>query len=156
MFILKLLIALVQAPLRRVAELLGLEEQESEPHRPEPRQPEPPRREAVPTPLRARPQRRRPTSRGPAPAPPPSPKAKVVDEEPVLAAEFAEEGAEDGAGAEVHVDEPWDGYSQMRVDEIKQRLEGASLAEAAAVELYEAGHRGRKSVLAAVAARARH
>ena len=74
----------------------------------------------------------------------------------MLTAEFAEEGAEDGAGAEVHVDEPWKGYSQMRVNEIKERLAGATLAEAAAVELYEAGHRGRKSVLAAVAARARH
>ena len=145
--------------MRRVAELLGLEDR-TEPERPEPRperrRPEPPQREPVPTPLRARTQRRRPTSRGPAPAPPPSPKAKEVDEEPVLTAEFAEEGAEDGAGAEVHVDEPWKGYSQMRVEEIKERLAAANLAEVAAVELYEAGHRGRKSVLAAVAARARH
>ncbi len=110
----------------------------------------------MPTPLRARRQRRRPARRGPAPPPPPSPKAKEVDEEPVLTAEFAEEGAEDGAGAEVRVDEPWEGYSQMRVDEIKQRLSGASPAELAAVELYEVGHRGRKSVLAAVAGHGRH
>ena len=59
----------------------------------------------------------------------------------MLTAEFAEEGAEDGAGAEVHVDEPWEGYSQMRVNEIKERLAGATLAEAAAVELL----RGRTS-----------
>src|SRR4051794_19696332 len=31
-----------------------------------------------------------------------------VDEDPVLVAEAAEAGAEDGAGAELHVDPPWD------------------------------------------------
>lgn len=74
----------------------------------------------------------------------------------MLTAEFAEEGAEDGAGAEVHVNEPWPGYAQMRVGELKERVATASSAELAAVELYEASHRARKSVLDAVAARARH
>ena len=150
MFLLKLLIAVLQAPIRRVAELFGLEAGPAE------QPPEPTREQPVPTPLRARTHRRRPARRAPAPPPPPSPKAKEVDEEPVLTAEFAEEGAEDGAGAEVHVDEPWEGYSQMRVGEVKERLSQASTAELAAVQLYEASHRGRKSVLAAVEARARH
>ncbi len=158
MFFLKLLIAIVQAPVRRIAELLGLDagparEQPAERDRPRPR--ERPVEQPVPSPLRARAPRRRPARREPSP-PRSSPRIKEVDEEPVLTAEFAEEGAEDGAGAEVHVDEPWEGYARMPVNEVKDRLERATPAELAAVELYEAAHRGRKSVLAAVEARARH
>src|SRR5215211_5242430 len=36
-----------------------------------------------------------------------------VDEEVVLVAETAEAGAEDGAGPELRVDPPWEGYDQM-------------------------------------------
>jgi len=102
-----------------------------------------------------------PPARRPAPAPatpvapPPSSRLKEVDEEPVLTAEYAEEGAEDGAGAEVHVAEPWPGYRRMRVPEVTSRLATASTAELAAVQLYEATHRKRRSVLAAVEARRR-
>ncbi len=70
-----------------------------------------------------------------------------LDEEPVLVAEAAEEGAEDGAGAELHVDAPWDGYDQMTAADIRDRLAAATAAEAAAVELYESTRKHRRSVL---------
>ena len=72
-----------------------------------------------------------------------------IDEEPVLVAEAAEEGAEDGAGAELHVEPPWDGYDQMTAADIRDRLAAATTTEAAAVELYEATAKSRRSVLAA-------
>ncbi len=72
-----------------------------------------------------------------------------VDEGLVLVAEAAEEGAEDGAGPELHVDPPWDGYDDMTAADIRDRLAAASAAEAGAVELYEATHKSRRSVLEA-------
>ena len=72
-----------------------------------------------------------------------------VDEEVVLVAETAEEGAEDGAGPELHVDPPWDGYDRMTAATIRDRLVAATAAEAAAVELYEATGKSRRSVLEA-------
>jgi hypothetical protein len=73
-----------------------------------------------------------------------------VSEEPVLVREEAERGAEDGAGASVRVQPPWDGYEGMNARAIAARLAGASAAELAAVQLYESTHRGRQSVLQAV------
>jgi hypothetical protein len=73
-----------------------------------------------------------------------------VSEEPELVEELAEPGAEDGAGAELHIREPWDGYRQMNAREVTARLSGASAAELAAVELYESRTQGRQTVLAAV------
>jgi hypothetical protein len=70
-----------------------------------------------------------------------------VDEEPVLVAETAEEGAEDGAGAELSVDPPWEGYDQMAAADIRDRLAAATAAEAAAVQLYESTRKSRRSVL---------
>ncbi|HEY2260773.1 MAG TPA: hypothetical protein VGH45_13715, partial [Solirubrobacteraceae bacterium] len=78
------------------------------------------------------------------------PDAGHVSEEPILVEEVAEPGAEDGAGAEVHVAEPWDGFRQMAADDVIDRISGASAAELAAVELYELSHRNRRTVLAAV------
>ena len=72
-----------------------------------------------------------------------------VDEEVVLVAQVAEEGAEDGAGAELHVDEPWDAYDEMTAAEIRDRLAAADPALAAAVSLYETTHKSRRTVLAA-------
>ena len=72
-----------------------------------------------------------------------------VDEETVLVAEVAEEGAEQGAGPELHVDPPWDGYDEMTAADIRDRLAVASATEAAAVELYEATRKSRRSVLEA-------
>ena len=70
-----------------------------------------------------------------------------VDEEVVLVAAVAEEGAEDGAGPELHVDPPWDGYERMTAVEIRDRLAAADGAVAAAVSLYEATHKSRRTVL---------
>ena len=74
-----------------------------------------------------------------------------VSEEPVLVAEVAEAGAEDGAGAELNIEEPWEGYSTMSASEIRSRLRGADAATMAAVSLYEAANKGRSTVLRAAA-----
>jgi hypothetical protein len=74
-----------------------------------------------------------------------------VDEEVVLVAEVAEEGAEDGAGPELHVDPPWDGYDEMTAPQITDRLTAATVEQAAAVELYEAIGKSRRTVLDAAA-----
>jgi hypothetical protein len=73
-----------------------------------------------------------------------------VSEEPVVVEEFAEPGAEDGAGAQVTIDEPWDGYAQMTARDITARLGDASQAELAAVQLYESTHKQRETVVSAV------
>jgi hypothetical protein len=70
-----------------------------------------------------------------------------VDEEPVLVAETAEAGAEDGAGAEVRVEEPWEGYDAMTAADIRRRLGDASGETVATVKLYEAAGKGRASIL---------
>lgn len=69
--------------------------------------------------------------------------------EPELVAELADEGAEEGAGAEVHIDEPWDGYDAMTAPEVSRRLAREGGAAAAAVKLYEAAGKGRTSILQA-------
>jgi hypothetical protein len=74
-----------------------------------------------------------------------------VDEETVLVAEVSEEGAEDGAGAELHVDPPWEGYDDMTAADIRDRLTAATVAEAAAVELYESTAKNRRTVIEAAA-----
>jgi len=83
-------------------------------------------------------------------APPAVPEELIpdhVDEEVVLVAEVAEEGAEDGAGPELRIAEPWDGYDRMAAVEICDRLTAATAELAAAVELYESARRSRRSVL---------
>jgi hypothetical protein len=100
--------------------------------------------EVGPTPTRRPPQPRyRREPRGPAPEP------AHVSEEPELVATVAEQGAEEGAGAEVHVDEPWPGYGSMTAADIRDRLRVEGPAAATAVQLYEAAHKGRSSVLEA-------
>jgi hypothetical protein len=73
-----------------------------------------------------------------------------VSEQPTLVEEFAEPGAEDGAGAQVNIAEPWNGYARMNAQDIIERAPVANPAELAAVLLYEAAHRNRETVLAAV------
>ena len=88
----------------------------------------------------------------PADSPPAVPDELIpdhVDEEVVLVAEVAEEGAEDGAGAELRIDEPWQGYDRMAAVEVCDRLAAATVELAAAVELYESTRRSRRSVLEA-------
>jgi hypothetical protein len=82
-------------------------------------------------------------------APPPESPAHV-SEQPILAAEVAEPGAEDGAGAEVRVDEPWPGYRQLNASDVIARIVAADPAELAAIQLFEAANRRRQTVLAAV------
>lgn len=87
----------------------------------------------------------------PEPPEPPAEAAPVhVSEEPALVEELAEPGAEEGAGAEVHIDEPWDGYGRMSAKEIVSRLGESSPAELAAVQLYENSQRQRQTILNAV------
>jgi hypothetical protein len=73
-----------------------------------------------------------------------------VSEEPVLVREEAEPGAEDGAGAQLTVTEPWNGYARMSARDVIARARQAGAAELAAVRLYESRHRSRQTVLAAV------
>jgi hypothetical protein len=73
-----------------------------------------------------------------------------VSEEPVLVRESAEPGAEEGAGARITVIEPWTGYGRMNATDVIDRVRTASVAELAALRLYEARHRARRTVLAAV------
>jgi outer membrane biosynthesis protein TonB len=80
-------------------------------------------------------------------APPPPPH---VSSEPTLVEEVADPGAQDGAGAQVRVDAPWEGYDRLAAKEVIDRLSSADAAELAAVELYELSGRQRKSVLEAV------
>jgi hypothetical protein len=129
-----------------------------EPPAPEPPAPEPPAPERS-APDSSTPEPRAPEPRAPEP-PSPAPVAEepppVIDEpvhvseEPELVEEFAEPGAEDGAGAEVRVDEPWDGYAELTARDITARLSDASEAELAAVQLYESTHKQRETVLTAV------
>jgi hypothetical protein len=89
------------------------------------------------------------TQTTPAPEPPSVPEIAPVhvSEGLQFVEAFAEPGAEEGAGAQVHVKEPWRGYSQMTADEVIVRLADASPEELAAVALYEGVHRRRKTVL---------
>jgi len=73
-----------------------------------------------------------------------------VSEEPELVQESAEPGAEEGAGAGITVAEPWDGYGRMSAKDVIDRTTTASVAELATMRLYEARHRARQTVLAAV------
>lgn len=73
-----------------------------------------------------------------------------VSEEPVLVEELAEPGAEQGAGPEVHVDPPWDGYERMNAKQVIDRLAAADPAALAAVQLYEGTNRRRQTVMNAV------
>jgi hypothetical protein len=74
-----------------------------------------------------------------------------VSEEPTVVEEFAEPGAEDGAGAEVNIAEPWEAYTRMGAKDVISRLADASPAELAAVQLYESANKKRETVIAAAA-----
>ena len=87
-------------------------------------------------------------------APPAVPDELIPDhvgEEPVLVAEVAEEGAEEGAGPELTVEPPWEGYDGMTAADISDRLTAATAVEAAAVELYESMRKNRRTVIDAAA-----
>jgi hypothetical protein len=85
----------------------------------------------------------------PSPTPEPAAEPRHVDEGATVVAEFAEEGAEEGAGAEVDLSEPWDGYDRLYADDVIEQLSGASDETLAAVSLYERSNRARPSVIEA-------
>jgi hypothetical protein len=102
-----------------------------------------------------------PPSGGPAPIvsapapdegelPPVVPEPIHVSEEPELVREEAELGAEEGAGASVRINPPWEGYDRMGAREVIARLESAGAAELTAVQLYESSNRSRRTVLEAI------
>lgn len=89
----------------------------------------------------------------PAPRPtPPGPTVEVPTPAPApIVEQSADAGMEDGAGAEVHVDQPWEGYSKLKAAEVRQAVAGQDgAAVLGAVRLYEATHRNRRTVLEAV------
>lgn len=115
----------------------------NEPTAPEPAAP------AAPAPA-ARPTRPATTSVTPiasAPDPVTEP-AHIEEEPPTLVRSSADPGAEDGVGATIRIDEPWEGYGEMTAPDVVDRLAVADSAQLAAVKLYEGMHRNRRSVLA--------
>ena len=83
------------------------------------------------------------------PAPPAEFVPSHVDEEAVVVAQFSDPGAEDGAGAEVRVEQPWQGYGQLKAPEVIDRLVAEPNDVLALVLLYERAHRARRTVIAA-------
>jgi hypothetical protein len=127
----------------------GTEGPAQRPERPAPDEPSPPPAAPEPPPAAASAPAapEPPPATASAPAPPP---ARHVSAEVELVGEVADPGAEDGAGAEVRVDEPWPGYGSMSAEDVIDRITAASGAELAAIGLYERSHRGRQTVLDAV------
>ena len=82
-------------------------------------------------------------------AAPPPPSEDHVSEEPVQVASFAEPGAEETPGPQIEIAEPWDEYDRMKAREVQHELASAGREVAAAVVLYEAAKRGRRTVVAA-------
>jgi hypothetical protein len=124
-----------------------------------PARPRPPRpRRAAPSPPQAAP----PEAAPPEAAPPEVVSGEVVPEpvhtpepEPELVLESSEPGAQDGAGAQITVAEPWEGYDRLKARAVVERLSNATPEEIATVELYETTKRARKSILEAAERRLR-
>jgi hypothetical protein len=72
-----------------------------------------------------------------------------LETEDELVGEVADAGAEDGAGAQVSIAEPWSGYRELRAADVIERLATASPEELAAIELYELASGKRQTVVAA-------
>jgi hypothetical protein len=136
---------IVLHPVVKVAEqVFGGSQNGAPPEREAPPQAVPaPRRTPAPPPA---PPRAEPESRADEP-----PEPVHVSEEPVVVAEVADQGAEEGAGAQVTVAEPWEGYSRMKAADVIDRLAVATPEEIAVVQLYERTHRRRKTVVEAAA-----
>jgi hypothetical protein len=65
----------------------------------------------------------------------------------VLVRESADPGATDGAGPEIHVEEPWHGYGALSAADVVDRLASEPDSAVALVQLYEQTHRHRRTVL---------
>jgi hypothetical protein len=64
----------------------------------------------------------------------------------------ASAGPARGAGPQVHVEAPWEGYDAMPLDEVLARLADADETLLAAVRMYESTHENRQAVLLATEA----
>lgn len=154
-------IGVLRFELRLIEHMLGLDAEREPDFAPPPSTAEPVRvwidPEPEPEPIPERPSRPvQAVPAEPARAPEPEPEEPIhVDTEPELVAEFAEPGAEEGAGPEIHVDEPWDGYTKMAASDIRDRVLIGSAEEVAVVQLYETMHRKRQTVLDAVERRSK-
>jgi hypothetical protein len=88
--------------------------------------------------------------------PPPPPPADAhsppdhVDREAVVVAESADPGATGAVGAQITVGEPWNGYDELRAEEVVAQLEDASAETLAVVRLYEQTQRDRRTVVDAI------
>lgn len=88
-----------------------------------------------------------------APAPPrpttaaPATADDHVSREAVVVAESADAGAADGAGAQVTIGEPWNGYDSLTAKEVNDRLATAGPESLAVARLYETANRNRVTVL---------
>ena len=79
-----------------------------------------------------------------------TPEAHLPDDRE-LVEELADPGAAEGAGASLRVAAPFPGYDELRAADVIARLPGVDAAELGATELYERTHRGRRTVLQAIA-----
>ena len=70
-----------------------------------------------------------------------------VDRDAVVVAESADPGAADGAGAQIRIGEPWQGYGSLTAKEVNDRLAAASPEALAVARLYESANRNRVTVL---------
>jgi hypothetical protein len=61
----------------------------------------------------------------------------------------ASSGPTAGAGPEVRIEPPWEGYDEMALHEVLARLEGADETLVAAVRLYEGRNESRQAILLA-------
>jgi len=122
---------------------------------PTPAPPPPPSDETPPTPAHRAPTPGPPAPAGPSFTPAPEPPPAHVSREAHVVESSADPGAEDGAGAAVRIEEPWQGYRQMTAADVIARLVVASAEELAAVALYERAHRDRSTVVAAAQRRLR-
>lgn len=80
----------------------------------------------------------------------PAPEPAHVDRDAIVVAESADAGAADGPGAQIRVDEPWDGYDRLTAKDITAQLATADQAMLAVVRLYESTNRKRRTVLAEI------
>jgi hypothetical protein len=146
-------------------EILRPHDQSSEPSPPERSTDEAPEeRREVKAPRPRPPAPPRVNGHSASPAAPPAPPTslthdqevvKTLEDEDELVAEFAEPGAEDGAGAQLDVAEPWEGYARMNAADVVSRIDQADPAELALLELYEQAHKKRRTVLTAATRRLR-
>jgi hypothetical protein len=117
-------------------------------HRDDPPEPPPPPPAAVvveEAPPEPSPKQRRRAARG-------EPTRGQASRQRRARAEQEEEAAQptDGlphAGPEIEVAEPWEGYAEMQVVDVLNRLSGADDTTRAAVRLYELAHEHREAIL---------